>query len=525
MGGAVSAGEDNDDLIDNLFEAEYIKSPLVEKVFRAVDRGNYYLESCKENAYKDLAWKKGNLHLSAPCIYSEVMESLQLEAGLSFLNLGSGTGYLSTMAGLILGPFGINHGVELYPDVVKYARKKVEQFKMSSPALDEYEFCEPKFVAGNCLQLDIDLLRQYDRVYCGAACPPEHENYMKNFLKIGGILVMPLNDQLLRIKRISENCWDVKSVLPVSFATLVVPTEKLNGTIKLPDVQPLSLQELSRCAIRMKLRAIINSKYPDLQTKNTYKVRQKLKSAAKNKSKRASKRSSRPIVIPVFEESDATSDEGNNNRNGDRQSLLSRNSLRSRVVAAATSSISAVLQHVINQDLELKESLRSQNGNRRDESHENMEIITENDHEDKSADSKHVASNANEKNASPNNETSTKEDKNDIDFESRNDEDEIICIGGLGESTSSSFGRRPTGFIFKRMAMSDLESDSDNSCDHNEGEKTINEAADDEEEKIEEIVEEEEDTYSYAYFMKQMIKQLPLPVIIQKYLNYDKDLN
>lgn len=58
---------------------------------------------CRDNAYKDLAWKHGNIHLSAPCIYSEVMEALKLQQGLSFLNLGSGTGYLSTMVGLIIG--------------------------------------------------------------------------------------------------------------------------------------------------------------------------------------------------------------------------------------------------------------------------------------------------------------------------------------------------------------------------------------------------------------------------------------
>uniref|UniRef100_A0A670ZD55 Protein-L-isoaspartate (D-aspartate) O-methyltransferase domain containing 2 n=1 Tax=Pseudonaja textilis TaxID=8673 RepID=A0A670ZD55_PSETE len=75
MGGAVSAGEDNDELIDNLKEAQYIRSELVEQAFRAVDRADYYLEEFKENAYKDLAWKHGNIHLSAPCIYSEVMES------------------------------------------------------------------------------------------------------------------------------------------------------------------------------------------------------------------------------------------------------------------------------------------------------------------------------------------------------------------------------------------------------------------------------------------------------------------
>lgn len=103
MGGAVSTGEDNDELVDNLVDADYIKTPLVEKVFRAVDRADYYLPDQRESAYKDLAWRHEHLHMSAPCIYSEVMEALQLEPGLSFLNLGSGTGYLSTMVGLILG--------------------------------------------------------------------------------------------------------------------------------------------------------------------------------------------------------------------------------------------------------------------------------------------------------------------------------------------------------------------------------------------------------------------------------------
>uniref|UniRef100_A0A2I3GBX9 Protein-L-isoaspartate (D-aspartate) O-methyltransferase domain containing 2 n=1 Tax=Nomascus leucogenys TaxID=61853 RepID=A0A2I3GBX9_NOMLE len=82
MGGAVSAGEDNDELIDNLKEAQYIRTELVEQAFRAIDRADYYLEEFKENAYKDLAWKHGNIHLSAPCIYSEPCHS---ESGKSRL--------------------------------------------------------------------------------------------------------------------------------------------------------------------------------------------------------------------------------------------------------------------------------------------------------------------------------------------------------------------------------------------------------------------------------------------------------
>lgn len=36
---------------------------------------------------------------------------------------------------------------------------------------------------GNCLNLSLPE-NQYDRVYCGAACPEEYENFMKNLIKV-----------------------------------------------------------------------------------------------------------------------------------------------------------------------------------------------------------------------------------------------------------------------------------------------------------------------------------------------------
>lgn len=58
-----------------------------------------------------------------------------------------------------------------------------------------FEFCEPVFVVGNCLEISTDS-HQYDRIYCGAGVQKDHENYMKVLLKIGGILVMPIEDQV-----------------------------------------------------------------------------------------------------------------------------------------------------------------------------------------------------------------------------------------------------------------------------------------------------------------------------------------
>lgn len=252
----MSAGEDNDELIDNLKEAHYIRSDLVERAFRAIDRADYYLEENRDSAYKDLAWRHGNLHLSAPCIYSEVMEALDLEPGLSFLNLGSGTGYLSTMVGLILGPFGVNHGVELHVDVVDYAYQKLDHFIKTSDSFDKFEFCEPTFVVGNCLEIPPES-RQYDRVYCGAGVQKEYENYMKNLLKVGGILVLPLEEKLTKITRTGQSSWETKKIIAVTFAPLVQPKQNVNGrptSVPLPISEVRTLQDLSRIAIRHTLR-------------------------------------------------------------------------------------------------------------------------------------------------------------------------------------------------------------------------------------------------------------------------------
>lgn len=99
------------------------------------------------------------------------------------------------MVGLILGRFGINHGIELHSDVVKYAKEKLESFIKNSDSFGKFDFCEPAFVVGNCLQIASDS-HQYDRIYCGAGVQKDHENYMKILLKVGGILVMPIEDQV-----------------------------------------------------------------------------------------------------------------------------------------------------------------------------------------------------------------------------------------------------------------------------------------------------------------------------------------
>ncbi|XP_038622397.1 protein-L-isoaspartate O-methyltransferase domain-containing protein 1 isoform X2 [Tachyglossus aculeatus] len=158
------------------------------------------------------------------------------------------------------GPFGINHGIELHSDVVEYAKEKLESFIKNSDSFDKFEFCEPAFVVGNCLEISSDS-HQYDRIYCGAGVQKDHENYMKILLKVGGILVMPIEDQLTQIMRTGQNTWESKNILAVSFAPLVQPSRNDNSkpdSVGLPPCAVRNLQDLARIYIRRTLRNFIN---------------------------------------------------------------------------------------------------------------------------------------------------------------------------------------------------------------------------------------------------------------------------
>nr|CAD2179536.1 unnamed protein product [Meloidogyne enterolobii] len=88
---------------------------MIQLKMRLVDRGKFMPENdVEENAYKDSAWKSDLDCLGFYIFLLRVLEHLDLQKGQSFLNIGSGTGYLSTMAGFFLEENGINHGVELY---------------------------------------------------------------------------------------------------------------------------------------------------------------------------------------------------------------------------------------------------------------------------------------------------------------------------------------------------------------------------------------------------------------------------
>ena len=252
-------------------------------MFRAVDRAMYFdlEEGDTSDPYEDDPWRRGNLHLSAPCIYARVVEALELKPGLSFLNLGSGTGYLNTIIGLLVGPNGLNHGIEYHPDVVEYAHKRLQQFKQQSYAIDKYEFSEPIFIKGNCLNINPN--SRYDRIYLGAACLPEMETFMKKLISPnGGILVMPYENHLTRYIRHGDNEWKTEKLMNVNF-TLMIRQSDNETIIDMPLAQARSLKEICRTVIRQQLRSKTDYKHPNLMNSDNVKPRRIRKAKAQRR--------------------------------------------------------------------------------------------------------------------------------------------------------------------------------------------------------------------------------------------------
>jgi protein-L-isoaspartate O-methyltransferase len=70
--------------------------------------------------YSDNPIKVGSVHLSAPSIYA----ALDIRPGNSFLNIGAGAGYLSTIVGMLAGTDSITHGVEHNGELVELVKIK-----------------------------------------------------------------------------------------------------------------------------------------------------------------------------------------------------------------------------------------------------------------------------------------------------------------------------------------------------------------------------------------------------------------
>merc|ERR1719265_1705300 len=215
MGGPMATS--NEAMIRDLEHSRTLTSPECVSAFKKIDRQHFWVPEGRDMAYADMPLRHGRLHQSAPHIYARALESLMpLKPGMSFLNVGSGTGYFSSLVSELIGDSGIIDGLDIWPETVTHAQECCQ--KVNKGHLH--------FALGNVYQLDVDQGMRYDRIYLGA-CANARSKYLYRLLEVGGVLVGPFQaghmQQLRRVVRRTEAHFAVEVLNSVQFTTLVEP--------------------------------------------------------------------------------------------------------------------------------------------------------------------------------------------------------------------------------------------------------------------------------------------------------------
>ncbi|VDM53578.1 unnamed protein product [Angiostrongylus costaricensis] len=172
----------------------------VNGISRLVDRGRFFPTDYADERqviYRQVPaevssqWTPGKLHISAPSMYATVLEKLDLQTGHAFLNVGSGTGWLNTAAGFLIGDSGVNHGVEIHDNLIKFAEERLAE-TIKRPEIGAFNWAKPSHDSFRFFHSQL-----YDRVYCGAAVTDENTvNRLIRLLQIGGKLILPFRNSV-----------------------------------------------------------------------------------------------------------------------------------------------------------------------------------------------------------------------------------------------------------------------------------------------------------------------------------------
>ena len=180
------------ELVDDMIFSNMLKSPHIIDAFKEVDRKYFVPVSFAEHTYIDAPIPIGNSQtISQPSTVAFMLERLAPQEGDKVLDIGSGSGWTTALLCHIVGEEGSVTGVERVDALVEQGRENLSKFN--------FNHCRIK-QAGEKLGLPGE---QFERILVSASADEIPEELFSQ-LKIGGILVIPVENSIYKFKKVSE---------------------------------------------------------------------------------------------------------------------------------------------------------------------------------------------------------------------------------------------------------------------------------------------------------------------------------
>ena len=200
-------------LINTLITQGYLKSDLAIDAFSVVRREDFVPAEFEREAETNIPLPIGyGQTISQPLTVAVMLELLDLSPGLSVLDVGSGSGWSSTLLAHIVGEKGRVVAVERIPDLYDFGKKNIEKFGFVTMG-------RVKCVLGDGNE-GYREEAPYDRILVSASAE-EIPKELKSQLKVGGKMVIPIYNALAYVEKRGEDDFYVERFPGFLFVPLI----------------------------------------------------------------------------------------------------------------------------------------------------------------------------------------------------------------------------------------------------------------------------------------------------------------
>jgi protein-L-isoaspartate(D-aspartate) O-methyltransferase len=182
-------------LAEDLIKSGYLKTPEIIRAFYRVDRADFVSEKLKNEAYVNMPLPIGyGQTISQPLTVAFMLELLQPIKGDKILDVGSGSGWQSSLLAYVAGEKGKVFAIE----------RISELFELSKKNSKKYGFKNLEFIFGDG-STGYEKEAPYDKIIAAAAASEKIPFALKKQLKVGGRLVVPVKNSVWLVVKKKEN--------------------------------------------------------------------------------------------------------------------------------------------------------------------------------------------------------------------------------------------------------------------------------------------------------------------------------
>lgn len=200
-------------LIDNLIQQGWLKTPRIIGAFKKIKRVDFLPEDIKNLAELNEALPIGySQTISQPLVVAFMMELLNPKTEDKILDVGSGSGWTSALLAEIVGDKGKIISIEIVPELKEFGEKNVAK----------YNFIEKGIVEFICTDGSKGYEKEapWNKILASASAK-ELPSIWKEQLKIGGKIVTPIGTSIWSFIKKSEKDFEEKEHPGFAFVPLI----------------------------------------------------------------------------------------------------------------------------------------------------------------------------------------------------------------------------------------------------------------------------------------------------------------